>query len=178
MPEEVIDIVNNNDEVIDKSTKQKSHEKGLPHRVVAILVINKNQILVNQRHDSGLFDHSVGGHVKSRETYTKAAVREAKEEIDLHIKESDIQYIDHYLITSKKDQYTTRHWFSVYKINVDDNFIPKPQEGEVISLFFKNIKEIENEMRKKPTLYNNGFISSMNAYLQKNNKNFKLIPYH
>ena len=61
-PEELIAIVDDNDNIIGKSPR-KNHANGLLHRETSVLVVNqKNEILVQERADSGHLDYSASGH--------------------------------------------------------------------------------------------------------------------
>lgn len=86
---EEIDIVDENDEIIGKSTKNEAHNKSQIHRVVHGIVKNiEGKIFLVKRaptrtHGPNLFDASIGGHVQSGESYENAMIREAKEELGI-----------------------------------------------------------------------------------------------
>ena len=77
MPDEQVDIVNEQDEVLYSTSKQKAHEKGLLHRTVIAEVVDSkgNFLLVKQsflKQDSGQFVSPVGGHVQAGESTDQA----------------------------------------------------------------------------------------------------------
>lgn len=82
-----MDVVNENDEVIGKTTRKEAHKKKLLHRVVHIIVFNsKGEVFVQKRSKSkedypGYYEISCAGHVDSGESYHDAARRELKEEL-------------------------------------------------------------------------------------------------
>lgn len=85
---EYVDIVNENNKVIGKCSKEEAHQKGLLHRTVIAEVINlKGEwLLVQQaghKQDAGQFVSPVGGHVSAGETEEEALKRETWEEIGL-----------------------------------------------------------------------------------------------
>ena len=91
MPEEIFDVVNERDEVIDRRTRAEVHRLGLMHRAVHVLVFNsRGQVFLQKRsmlkdRQPGLWDSSVSGHLDSGEGYDACAVRELREEINLHL---------------------------------------------------------------------------------------------
>src|SRR5690242_7418306 len=92
MTEEILDIVDEKDTVIGQAEYDKVHDQKLLHRVVHAMVINDvGELLLQLRsaHKKSFPLHwsfSVGGHVRHTETYEKALIREAKEEIGLSFK--------------------------------------------------------------------------------------------
>lgn len=82
MNSEKVDIVNSDDCVIGVTTRELAHRERLLHRLAAVFVFDdQDRLVVQVRKDGGLLDHSVGGHVGSGESYTRAATREAQEEL-------------------------------------------------------------------------------------------------
>lgn len=143
---EFLDIVDKNDEVIGRETKENIYIKKLPHRIVHVLVFdNDGRMLLQQRGRKSNYlplgwSTSVGGHVTSGESYKKAAIREMKEEIGI---EGRI-----YLII--KDIYTDPRGFDkhlqIYKIIHGGPFIP--HQHEVEQLHFFTINEIRDKIDK------------------------------
>ncbi len=85
---EFLDVVDENDEVMEKATKEHIYSSQLTHRIVHIFVFNENnEILLQKRQGTKSFPlywaPSAGGHVASGETYEEAAQRELKEELYL-----------------------------------------------------------------------------------------------
>ncbi len=89
--EEFLDIVDDNDNVIAKDTRENIYKGGLKNnvRVVNIFLFNsKGELLVPKRSENrrlfpGCYDFSCGEHVISREDYYSAAIRGLKEELKL-----------------------------------------------------------------------------------------------
>jgi isopentenyldiphosphate isomerase len=87
VPEEVFDIVNNNDEVIGQLPRRIVHRDGHKHRAVHVLVFDsRGRIFLQKRSMSkdtfpGAWDSSASGHLESGEDYAACAVRELREEL-------------------------------------------------------------------------------------------------
>ena len=88
--EEFMDIVDNEDKVIGKTTQKEIYDKKLTHRIVHVFLIDPktNKIYLQKRSEKkdflpGYYCTSAGGHVKSGETYEEAGKRELEEELGL-----------------------------------------------------------------------------------------------
>ncbi len=85
---EYLDVVNEENEVIDKKPRKVVHEKGLPHRTVMFFVrSHDDKILVTKRSENkeffpGYWSIVLGGHVASGDTYEETVSKEMKEEIN------------------------------------------------------------------------------------------------
>lgn len=87
-PDEIVDLVNEQDEVIGQSTKgEVNSNPNVIHREVAVLIYNnEGKILIQQRSKNKrtnplMWIISVAGHVKSGQTYDEAAHIELCEEL-------------------------------------------------------------------------------------------------
>lgn len=98
--DEKLDLVDNNDLEIGSAYRSdiyKSMKKN--YRVVNAFVVNRNnEIFIPIRsHFKTLFpdalDFSIGGHVKKGETYIEAIIRECTEELNINLKEKDLNEI-------------------------------------------------------------------------------------
>ncbi len=91
MEPEILDLVSNDDQVIGSLDRETIYHKKLNHfRVVNAFIINsKGELWIPTRHPSKrlfplAFDCSIGGHVKSGESYEQAFFREAEEETGIN----------------------------------------------------------------------------------------------
>ena len=95
MPDELFDIVNQEDIVIGQEMRSLVHQRGLWHRGVHVLLFTRDgKLLVQQRskdrvHAPLALDCSVSEHVKAGEDYYAAAIRGLQEEMG--VVEIDIQ---------------------------------------------------------------------------------------
>lgn len=91
MSGEIVDVVNERDEVIDRQPRREVHQLGLKHRAVHVLVFNsRGEVFLQKRSlkkdtAAGLWDSSTSGHLDSGEDYDACAVRELREEIGLEV---------------------------------------------------------------------------------------------
>ncbi|MFH1133354.1 MAG: NUDIX domain-containing protein [Nanoarchaeota archaeon] len=83
MNDEPIALVDGQDRVIGETTRDKAHAKGLLHHEAFVYVFAKDQVLLQRRADSGLWDHSAAGHFPPKEDYLIGALRELKEELGI-----------------------------------------------------------------------------------------------
>lgn len=91
-PEELLDIVDENDTVIGTKTRKEVYAEGLRnYRVVHAFIINsKGKLWIPRRvstkklYPNGL-DYSIAGHVESGETYEEGLIKEAMEEANLDL---------------------------------------------------------------------------------------------
>ncbi|MFK8077511.1 MAG: NUDIX domain-containing protein [Granulosicoccus sp.] len=93
---EWLDVVDENDEVVGRATRDEVHRDNLLHRSAHILLLNsKNQIFVQLRsllkdNSPGLWDTSAAGHVDSGESYLQCAIRELAEELGVELAPDDL----------------------------------------------------------------------------------------
>ena len=93
---EYLDVVNEEDIVVDRQTRQKCIEQGLLHRAVVVFLKNgrgETYLQKRSRHVMfypGYWCASATGHVSSGEGYFEAARREVKEELGIEFRLSEI----------------------------------------------------------------------------------------
>lgn len=128
---ELIDVVNDDDEVIGRATKDECHRKRYLHRSVFVFLFDIGGRLILQRRSSkkdvrpGKVTASACGHVLSGETYLAAAARELSEELSISaslrrvLKTKGPYDYDREIITLFEGQ---------------SNEVPKPNEVEIDDL--------------------------------------------
>jgi isopentenyldiphosphate isomerase len=132
MAEEIIDIVNERDEVIDRKPRREVHARGLWHRAVHVLVFNaRGEIFLQKRSmkkdtAAGLWDSSSSGHVDSGEDYDACAVRELREEIGLSVAQTPQR-----LFKIDACQETGWEFCWVYRCESEGPFQLHPEEIEI-----------------------------------------------
>tara|TARA_R110000868_G_scaffold190862_1_gene434917 strand:- start:216272 stop:216781 length:510 start_codon:yes stop_codon:yes gene_type:complete len=89
MPQELLDIVDADDNVIGQMPFKKAHEAGALHRFTRVLLQNSRGDFVLQVRAAGIPDagkiDAPGGHVQSGEDYLEGAVRELQEEMGVYV---------------------------------------------------------------------------------------------
>ena len=89
MPDELFDVVDENDKVIGQEMRSVVHQRGLWHRGAHVLLFTPDdKLIVQQRAKSKsqsplALDCSVSEHVLAGETYFYAAIRGLEEELGL-----------------------------------------------------------------------------------------------
>ncbi|MCP3682715.1 MAG: NUDIX domain-containing protein [bacterium] len=97
MTEEFVDIVDEEDKVVGKATREEADRKDLRRRVSRILVFNKEEnMLIQKRADTkskypGLYDIGVGETLNSGEDFESAATRGLEEEVG--IKNAELNFL-------------------------------------------------------------------------------------
>lgn len=101
--DELLDIVNADDQVIGTIMRSEyarlvSENLGYVRAIDVFIVNDQGQLWIPKRPPhkkiapNGL-DYSCGGHVSSGEDYSTSALREIEEELNLQLKESDLEFI-------------------------------------------------------------------------------------
>jgi isopentenyl-diphosphate delta-isomerase type 1 len=100
-PDEVFDLVDENDQVIGSLARAEIHRRQLRHRAVHVFWLRGDGQLCLQRRSyakdncPGQVSTSCAGHVDSGESYLSAALRELAEEIGLRVAAIDLAEIDY-----------------------------------------------------------------------------------
>lgn len=134
-PMEMVDIVNDQDQVTESTTKAKAHQLGLLHRCVVAEVVDANNqlLLVRQaadKQDPGQLVSPVGGHVASGETWDEALIREAAEELGI----SDFPYSHLGQLTYNREVLGRKenHLFRVYLIHSNESITLNNESTELV----------------------------------------------
>lgn len=96
---EIVDLYNEQGEIIGKVDKNEAHKKGLLHKTIHAWILNKNNELLIQKRCSkkdyfpNVWDVSIGGHIDRGESSIDCVIREAREELGLNLRDSDIKYL-------------------------------------------------------------------------------------
>ena len=152
--DEYLDIINENDEIIGKELKSIAHEKGLRHRVSAVLLQNINgEYLIPTASDKkveagGLF-HSAAGHVTSGQSYNESALRELWEETG--IKSSDEpELLDKFWMEKDYPTRKEKERFAVFRIRYNPQMGPILLNEEQINEQWVNEEELKQLFLKSP----------------------------
>ncbi len=147
--EEILDLVNDQDEVIgtiDRAKYDNMVEQNLGYiRSVELLIRNSSgQYWIPTRTPdktiapNGL-DYSMGGHVDAGEGYIEAALREIREELNLHLKSEDIVFVT-------KFKPALIHYFrTVYLYETDQT--PQYNPTDFVKAEWLSLEEIERRLK-------------------------------
>ena len=114
------------------------------HPVVHLHVLDADGRLYLQKRSMkkdiapGKWDTSVGGHVDYGESLADAVVREAREELGLHIVADDCRFLFQYIWQSSRE----RELVTAFCIVADANVIPQPDHDEVDEGRYFTIEEL------------------------------------
>jgi isopentenyldiphosphate isomerase len=159
---EVIDLVNEQDEIIGITDKTTAHTTSQLHRVASVYVFLADGTLLVQHRKSSVLDHSVGGHVRSAESYEQAAIREAYEELRVT---SPLSWIGKAYSEEILRNDHVRSFIGIFACRVDQSWKFTPTE-EVDMISSMHIADIVNTMNRTPEKFAKGFIHTMKVYLK------------
>lgn len=154
---EEVDVVDKDDKVIDKVTKQEAHEKGLLHRTVISEVRDSKGrwLFVKQasdRQDAGQYVSPVGGHVTAGETEDEALKREAFEE--LRLKDFTFKLVGKVIFNRFVRGRQENHYFILYEIDSDAEPVLN-HESE--SYQYLTEDELKKELKEHPKQFGDAF---------------------
>ena len=163
--EEFFDIVDEQDNVIGKSSKEEAHTKSLLHRTIHILILNSHGELLlqkrsqNQQIAPGHWGSSVGGHVSSGETYEQAAYRELQEELGIKTQLEKFSK----LVSSHQGHNQLVTAFSGMS---EGPFNPDPTEVEAVE--FVKVGRIKREIRLSTRKFTPAFLEVFRIFCEVN----------
>lgn len=167
---ENLDLVDDRDNVIGRVPIEEAHSKGLRHRSVQVLVFKEQDLetlLVAQRIreivSGGKFHPSVGGHVKSGQSYLEAGLDELREELFYEMTELPrgitlvevAKYQNDSRPTNKENTYL---YYCVY----EGPFSHDPTEIESIEWLSRH--RVWNDMLLNPNKYTQTFVNAMHQF--------------
>lgn len=157
MPDELFDIIDEQDQVIGSEMRSKVHQLGLWHRGAHVLLFTRDDKLIVQQRAKNksqsplAFDCSVSEHVLAGETYFDAAIRGLEEELGI----TDITIQP--LIKFKMNYGPNDNEISVIfrGISNPDLVLFDPDEIEKVDYFDK--QELEQFMLDRPDIFSRWF---------------------
>ncbi|MFW5746807.1 MAG: NUDIX hydrolase [Nanoarchaeota archaeon] len=146
--EECLDIINDQDEVIGKAPKTEIYRSGHHHRIVHIILFNKDGKMLLQKRSknkhmtAGAWVTSAGGHVTSGESYEQAAHRELKEELGVDT-DLTLRFTDSYTYPAGYNKKSIKKTLKTFVGTHEGPFNIEPREVEEVRFFsLKKIREI------------------------------------
>lgn len=153
---EYLDILNEQGEKVGKfDTRENVHKNGFIHAEVSAVIYTEDKRVLLQKRNSSKKTYAgawsvTGGHVLSGEDNKDAIIREVKEELNLDVKNQDIEYIDTYHSINEKESIINNKFMSVFLVricNEDINKI-KIQKDELEEIKFITINELKELVNK------------------------------
>jgi 16S rRNA (adenine1518-N6/adenine1519-N6)-dimethyltransferase len=147
-PEDIFDIVNEQDEVIGSAPRSEVHARGLLHRAVHLWIYHPDGRILLQlrtptkdRHPN-TWDSSAAGHVDAGEDYLTAAHRETEEELGISgLDLEEIAYVE-------ACEATGHEFIKLYRVTHEGPFTPCPKE--IAELKWIEPEELEQWMQRSP----------------------------
>jgi len=166
-PEEILPIVNYNDQIIDTIVgKDRMHEKGYLHRGVHVFVETFGGGFVLQKkaegtENGGKWSSTASGHVRYKESYIEAAVREAKEELGLAVEGGLLKIAYLHPCTETANEFVT-----LYSYLMDEDEHIKENAEEIDSILICPRKELIIDVLFYRELYSPAFVALFNVFIE------------
>lgn len=161
--EELLAILDRTGKPIGIAKRKDAHgNPGLLHRVVHVLVFNKNGAVLLQKRSTnkdvapGRWDTSVGGHVKPGEDMLTAALRELDEE--LGIKGCDLVFLYEYLFSSSYESELVSTFSCIYEGKVHIN------RSEIDEIAYWHIESVKKNIGA--SIFSDHFETEMSHFLR------------
>ena len=168
MPEEIFDIVDDQDRVIGQMPRSEVHRRKRLHRAVSIFVFDsRGRLLLQQRSATKdeyplCYTASASGHVSAGETYEETAPRELEEELGLT---TPVERLAKF--SAGPD---TANEFTVLYRTITD-IPPQFDPGEIAGGAFYELSEIEEWLRREPERFSPPFRICFRWYQQRLKEN-------
>lgn len=167
MQDEYLDIVDENDNVIDKDWRNSIYKKGLNHNIRAVNVFifnSENKLLLpkrsmNRRIYPGCFDFSCAEHVASGEDYYQAAKRGLEEELGI----KDLELIELGKLTPKDG---VSCFMKVYKSEYNEDITNYDKDG-IDKLFWHSLEEVKQMIAEDKNKFKGDFLEVLRWYVKK-----------
>ena len=159
MPEELFDIVDDQDRVISQAPRSEVHRRKLFHRAVSIFVFDsQGRLLLQQRSATKdefplCYTSSASGHVTAGEDYDETAPRELQEELALT---TPIERLAKFPAGPE----TANEFTVLYRTTTD--LLPQFDPDEIAGGAFYELSEIDEWLARAPEQFSPPFRS---AYL-------------
>jgi 16S rRNA (adenine1518-N6/adenine1519-N6)-dimethyltransferase len=161
MPEELFDVVDEQDRVIGQAPRSVVHERKLLHRAVHIFVFNsRGELLLQKR--SALkdeyplcFTSSASGHLSAGEYYDSAAPRELAEELGLA---GPLEWLAKFPAGPE----TSYEHTVLYQTTSDQT--PRVDPQEIDAAAFHSLNEISRMIARESALFSPCFVTLFEWY--------------
>ena len=161
METEWFDIVDEDNRVVDRATREECHNGSkILHPVVHIHIFKGEKLLLQKRKRTkkiqpGKWDTSVGGHIQSGEALEHAIKREALEELGINLDMKKLIYLDRYVFESDIEKELV---FS-YVYHYDGSIIFQESEIDEVQFFtYAELKTLISQGETTPNFVEEFFL--------------------
>ena len=144
-PQEWFPVIDEQGNVVGRATRQHCHSGSMTlHPVVHLHVLDANGRIYLQKRSMrkdiapGRWDTSVGGHVDYGESLQAAVVREAREELGLHIDPKECRFLFQYIWQSSRE----RELVTAFALTTEAE--PQPDHDEVDEGRYFTIEQLQS----------------------------------
>jgi 16S rRNA (adenine1518-N6/adenine1519-N6)-dimethyltransferase len=161
VPEEIFDVVDEQDRVVGQAPRSVVHAQKLAHRAVHVFVFNSRGDLLLQKRSAGkdeyplCYTSSASGHLSAGESYESAAPRELEEELGLS---GQLEWLAKFPAGPQTSQEHT----VLYRTTSDDP--PQIDPVEIDAVAFHRIDEIAGMIEREPERFSPCFVTLFEWY--------------
>ena len=174
MPEEIFDIVDDQDCVIGQVPRSEVHRRKMLHRAVSIFVFDSRGRLLLQLRSAAkdeyplCYTSSASGHVSAGESYDETAPRELEEELGLT---TSVERLAKFPAGPE-----TANEFTVLYRTITDT-PPKFDPGEIADGAFYELPDIDQWIEREPERFSPPFRICF-RWTKTGAKNVEIVDYH
>ena len=167
MPDELFDIIDEEDRVVGQEMRTVVHRRGLWHRGAHVLLFTPDdKLIVQQRAKSKsqsplALDCSVSEHVLAGETYHEAAIRGLKEELGI----TGVTIQPH--IKFKMNYGTNDNEISMIFKGVSRPDLVRFDSGEIAKVIYYDMQELEYIILETPDVLSRWFLQILLWFFDK-----------
>ncbi|MBI4176702.1 MAG: NUDIX domain-containing protein [Candidatus Aenigmarchaeota archaeon] len=164
MRQEFFDVVDDDDNVIGRATRQECHRKQHIHRAVHVFIFNrKGEMLLQKRSRSkdlnpNKWTSSASGHLMPGERYTGAAHRELEEELGI---KTSLRCVHKFRKRVRNDYENTKLFVGFH----EGPFRPDRKEVQKVSFFRK--EAIRKKMKEDRSIFTPGFLQAFGIFFRR-----------
>lgn len=153
IPEELLDIINDQNEVVGTIGKSVAHKDGTLHRIVIGELVNSKGefcfvMQASDRQDAGQYVSPIGGHVGAGESTDDALIRECQEECGITPK--NFRFVGQTIYNREVIGRKENHLFLVYQIESD---LDPVLNHESVEFKWFSVEEIKKTVIESPITF-------------------------
>ncbi len=150
--DELLDVVDENDQVVGRDTRENIHKLGLLHREIWVWIANDRGEIAFQRRSPdkdtfpNMLDASVGGHVDLGMDYAATACKELEEETGIKASKDELLFVGmmrksgHDKVTGKTNNVIRAVYF--YKLKERESLVA--EKGKATGFEYWAIDKLKN----------------------------------